>query len=303
MSRAVIFEQYGGPEVLHAVDRPVPQVIPGHAVVRVRAAGVQPFDAMFRSGAVRERMPARFPQTLGNEFAGEITAVGKGVADFEVGTAVLGWTMQQAYSEHLSVAADQIVRKPQSMPWAEAGVISASGQTASTALEVLHIRPGDTLVVHGAAGGVGSFAVQIAVARGAKVIGTARPANHAYLRSLGAIPVDYTDDLLANLHAAADNITAVVIAAGGEQAFLATSELGLERSRVATVAFHPLAQRLEIQQITTSRSLDRLKELIRLYEQGFLSIEIARTFSLGEAKQAHALIETGHVRGKIVILP
>ena len=136
-SRAVVFDTYGDAEVLHAIDVTVAEPGPGQVRVRVRAAGVQPFDALFRSGAAQQWLPARFPQRLGNEFAGEVDAVGPDVSMWSPGDAVLGWAMLASYAEHVIVGVDEIVAKPPAMPWIEAGVLSASGQTAATAIESL----------------------------------------------------------------------------------------------------------------------------------------------------------------------
>lgn len=195
MTMAIAFSSYGGPEVLTPIDAGDQQPATGQVRVRVRAAGVQPFDCLFRSGAAHQWMPASFPQRLGNEFAGVIDAVADDVATFSMGDEVLGWAMLASYAEHVVVGSEQIVAKPEGMAWADAGVLAASGQTAHTALQELGVGPGDTVLIHAAAGGVGTFAVQLARARGAKVVGTASEANHDYLRSLGAAPVAYGDGL------------------------------------------------------------------------------------------------------------
>src|SRR5919109_2080822 len=161
MGRAVVFNNYGGTEVLEVIERPDPSPGAGELLVRIEAAGVQPFDTMFRSGSIQQRAQVRFPQTLGNEFAGTVIGLGAKASEFAVGDGVLGWTAGNAYADVIAVPASQAVKKPARMPWAEAGVLSASGQTASTALEVLDVRAGETVIVHAAAGGVGSMAGQI----------------------------------------------------------------------------------------------------------------------------------------------
>jgi enoyl reductase len=166
---------------------------------------VQPFDCLFRSGAAHQWTPATFPQRLGNEFAGIIDALGEDVTEFASGDEVLGWAMLTSYAEHVMVGVEAIVAKPPEMPWTEAGVLSASGQTAAAALAQLGVGEGegDTVLIHAAAGGVGTFAAQIAKARSASVIGTASEHNHDYVRSLGAIPVAYGDGLTERVRAAA----------------------------------------------------------------------------------------------------
>ena len=162
----MVFEEYGPPEVLHVVEVPVPEPGADQVLVRVRAAGVQPVDGLFRSGVMANVVPATFPQRLGNEFAGVVEVAG---GPWRVGDEVLGWAERACYASHVVVAADHVVTKPRSLPWEQAGALSASGQTAATALSFLEVGAGDVLLVHAAAGGVGTMAVQLGVARGARV--------------------------------------------------------------------------------------------------------------------------------------
>ncbi len=302
MSTAIAFSAYGGPQVLEPVELAEEQPGPGQLRVRVKAAGVQPFDAMFRSGAAHQWMPARFPQRLGNEFAGVVDALGEGVTGFSIGDEVLGWALFASYAEHVTIDTAQIVPKPGGMPWAEAGVLAASGQTAHTAMTELGVGPDDTVLIHAAAGGVGTFAAQIAVASGATVIGTASAGNHGYLRTLGAIPVAYGDGLAERVRQLApDGVTAALDAAGTPEALHTSLELLQDRSRVGAVAFNQAADALGVRRISTDRSATRLTELTRLYGEGRLLIR-QRSYPLTEAAQAHREIETGHVKGKLVLI-
>jgi enoyl reductase len=302
MSKAVVFTRYGDPEVLHVVEVECPSPGPGQVRVRVRAAGVQPFDCLFRSGAAHQWMPASFPQRLGNEFAGVIDAIGDGVSDFSTGDEVLGWEALACYAEHVVVGQQQIVAKPATMPWSEAGVLSASGQTAATALSELQVGEGDKVLIHAAAGGVGSFAVQLATVRGASVIGTASERNHEYIRSLGAAPVAYGDGLADRVRALApQGVDAALDAAGTEEALSASIELVRDRDRIGTVAFRPAAARLGIRRLSTERSVAQLAELTHLYSADKLKLAIQWAYPLAEAAQAHRDVETRHVRGKIVL--
>lgn len=304
MSTAVVFETYGDPDVLHTIDAAPQTPGPGELQIAVEAAGVQPFDALFRSGAIRQFAPARFPQRLGNEFAGTVTAVGDGVHEFALGDEVLGWAVQTCYAEHIVTSSAQVVPKPATMPWTDAGVLPASGQTASTALDVLGCDPGDTILIHAAAGGVGSFAVQIAVARGATVIGTASGRNHDYLRSLGAIPVEYGAGLTDRVHRAAPKgIDAALVAVSDVDALTVSAKVVRDLSRIGVIAYSPHAARLGIQTISTDRSTARLAGLTDLYVAGTLRISIQETYPLEHAADAHRAIETGHVRGKIALTP
>ncbi len=298
---AIAFSRYGPPEVLEAVDIADGHPGAGQVRVRVRAAGVQPFDCAIRRGALAQWMPVNFPSRLGNEMAGVIDEVGDGVASWSVGDEVLGFEQMACYAETLIVGADHLVAKPPAMPWEEAGVLPASGQTAHSVLDQLGVGPGDTLLVHAAAGGVGSFAVQIARARGATVVGTARESNHEYLARLGAIPVSYGSGLEDRVQAVAPGgVTAVLDCVGGD-ALEVSVHLVADRSRVGTIADPAGAARLGLRSVGTERSAARLSELIRLYETRALAVSIWKSVPLHDAAEAHREVETGHVRGKVVL--
>lgn len=302
MTKAVVFPAFGGPDVLQVVDVATPAPGPGEVRVEVKAAGVQPFDAHYRAGVFSHFVPANFPQTLGNEFAGIIDQVGPGVTDFSVGGEVIGFVWANAYAEHVVVGVDQIVAKPRGMPWEEAGAISASGQTAHTALEELAVGTDDTVLIHAAAGGVGTFAVQLARELGATVIGTASEHNHDYLRALGAIPVVYGEGLVGRVRALApQGVDAALDAHGGDEAIQASVELVADRGRIATLTAHAAADAFGIKLVGTRRSAERLAGLIDLYEQGKMEVHIQETFPLHQVAAAHREVETGHVRGKLLL--
>jgi enoyl reductase len=264
---------------------------------------VQPFDALFRSGTAHQWVPARFPQRLGNEFAGVVDALGDGVTGWRTGAEILGWAMLSSYAEHVVVGVDDIVGKPATMSWRDAGVLSASGQTAATALAALGVGQGDTVLIHAAAGGVGTFAVQIAAARGATVVGTASPRNHDYLHALGAIPVAYGDGLAERVRSAAPTGVDVALDASGTVAALHTSlELVGDPARIGTVAFQPAADQLGVRRLSTDRSVAQLAALTALHTAGRLRVSIHHAYPLAEAAEAHRTVETGHVRGKVVLL-
>lgn len=304
MSRIVTFAEYGGPEVLEVSEVQPPDAGAGRARVRVRAAGVSPFDITFRRGGAASWKPAAFPQTLGSEIAGMVDQVGDDVTTWTVGDEVLGWVPFTGYADHAVVRADHLVAKPAAMPWAEAGVLTASGQTAATALADLAVTDGETLLVHAAAGGVGSYAVQLGVAYGATVVGTASERNHDYLRDLGAVPVAYGDGLADRVRAAAPGgVDAALDAAGTEEALRVSVELVADRERVGTLVDPDAAERLGVRALGTKRSAAKLAGLVALYEQGRLRVTVSRTYRLDQAAEAHRAMESGHVRGKVVLLP
>jgi NADPH:quinone reductase-like Zn-dependent oxidoreductase len=285
--RAAAFTEPGPPDVLRLLELPTPAAGPGEVRVRVKAAGVQPYDAALRAGWTPPYLSAdQWPRVPGNEFAG--------VTDD--GREVLGFSTLNAYAEYVVVPADQVTAKPAAMPWEVAGGFTAGAQTAHIALEELRVGPGDTLLVHGAAGAVGTVAVQLAGLAGATVIGTASGANQDYLRSLGAIPVVYGDGL-------ADRVrdfepTVVLDCAGAVDVSL---ELVRDRDRILTLVEHDRAATDGIRVTPPSRSGTRLAGLADLYAQGRLSVHVRRTYPLEHAADAHREIETGHGRGKLVL--
>ncbi|KYG25709.1 NADP-dependent oxidoreductase [Priestia endophytica] len=300
--KAAAISASGPPNVLKVMEFDNPHAGAGQVRVRIRAAGIQPFDLEVRSsGWAPPGLEVRYPQILGNEFAGIIDQVGDKVTDFSVGSEVLGWALLACYAEYVVVSVDQIVHKPQNMPWEEAGAITASGQTAHTALQELGVDKGDTILIHAAAGGVGTFAVQLAQAWGATVIGTASERNHDYLRSLGAFPVTYGDDLVDRVRSLAPNGVNVAFDAAGDHALHASLELVENKDRIGTIVAFDLAEELGVRPIRSQRSVDRLAELVELYSQGKLQIYIRKAFPLHQAADAHREIESGHGRGKVVL--
>lgn len=302
MAKIVVFDEFGGPEVLRLVEVPDPVPGTGQVLIRVRSAGVQPVDCATRRGEFAKYRPLPFPIRLGNEVAGVVERVGDGVTDFAAGDEVIAFLTLEGYADAVVVAADQVGRKPEKMSWAEAGVLTASGQTAYTALDELGVGPRDTLLIHAAAGGVGSFAVQLAVARGARVVGTASERNHEYLLSLGAVPVTYGPGLADRVRAAApQGVTCVLDAIGGD-ALDASVELLGGTERIVTIADWARSAELGIRRIGTQRSVAKLDELTRLWSAGQLRVEVAETVPLSRAADAHRLVETGHVRGKVALV-
>ncbi|MFI2242258.1 NADP-dependent oxidoreductase [Streptomyces chrestomyceticus] len=300
--KAAAINSFGGPEVVELLDVETPQAGPGQVRVRVKAAGIQPFDCAIRRGLTIPGQPTGFPRTIGNDFAGVVDQVGEGATGFSVGSEVIGWALLVSHAEYVVVPTDQLVTKPAAMPWEVAGVFSASGQTAHTAIEQLGVGAGDTVLVHAAAGGVGTVAVQVAKAYGATVIGTAAPRNHDYLRSIGALPVEYGEGLVERVRALApDGVTAALDGIGGA-ALDASVALVKDRGRIGTITDFDRSEELGILAISTQRSTTRLTALTDLWEQGKLHIEISRTVPLARAAEAHRAMESGHVRGKIALV-
>lgn len=300
--KAIAFHSPGPPEVLQLMDFPDPVAGPGEVRVKVKAAGVQPVDCAIRGyGFSPPGAKIQYPQIVGNEFAGVIDQIGPGVEQFQIGQEVIGWSLLSSYAQYVVAPAAQLAIKPERMPWEEAGVLSASGQTAHTALQELEVGKGDTVLIHAAAGGVGTFAVQLAKAWGAEVIGTASPRNHDFLRSLGAIPVTYGEGLEERVREAAPQGIDAALDAAGEEALRASVNLVADKKRIGTLVAFELSPKLGTVAIRSKRSAARLTELTRLYEQGLLQVFISEVFPLQDAHLAHKAVETGHVRGKVVL--
>ncbi|MFV2022780.1 NADP-dependent oxidoreductase [Micromonospora sp. LOL_023] len=304
MSTKIVFYEYGEPDVLRLVEFSEPEAAAGQVRVQIRAAGVNPVDCKIRRGAFSGLggEPDIFPQTLGNEFAGVVDQVGEDVVGVSVGDEVFGFANAEAYGKHLLVTPEQFTAKPAELSWETAGSLSAVGQTAWNALRELQVCAGDTLLVHAAAGGVGTVAVQLAVASGVHVIGTASQRNHDYLRSLGAYPVEYGDGLTDRVRELAPSGVDATLDAIGGAAIAASLELVSDRERIGTLVDQDAANRFGIKRLRGTRSSAILAELAAQCAAGNLKLPISKAFSLKDAADAHREVETGHVRGKVTLV-
>lgn len=301
MATVIVLDEYGGPDVLHPIEVPDPDPGPKQVRIRVRAAGVQPFDCRTRRGDFAAYNPLKFPARMGNEVSGIVDRMGSQVTNIAEGDEVIAFMMMEGYADTVVVPDDHVTEKPPSMPWDEAGVLSVSGQTAYTALDELAVGPDDTLLIHAAAGGVGSFAVQLARDRGATVIGTASLRNHDYLRSLGAIPVAHGAGLADRVRDVTPNgVDAVLDAIGGEALDVSVTLMG-NTQRIITIADWANAARLGVRRVGTERSAEKLAALAKAYAEGRLRVSIWKAFPLAQVADAHREVETGHVRGKVVL--
>nr|WP_049574626.1 NADP-dependent oxidoreductase [Nonomuraea sp. SBT364] len=300
--RAAAFDVHGGPEVLRVMELPAPQAGPGQVRVRVRTAGVQPFDAAVRAGWTPPNVTGELPRIPGNEFAGVVDQVGEGVTGVAVGADVLGFSLLNSCAEYVVVPAGDVTPKPAELPWEVAGGLTAGVQTAELAIDGLGVGDGDTLLVHAAAGSVGTAAVQIARRRGATVIGTAREENHPYLRDLGAVPVAYGDGLADRVRALAPGGVDAALDGAGGHALEVSLELVKDRARILTLVEHGKAAELGIKVTQGVRTAERLGRYAALYASGAFAFPVRRTYRLEEAAEAHREIETRHGRGKVVIV-
>ncbi|HEU0101170.1 MAG TPA: NADP-dependent oxidoreductase [Mycobacteriales bacterium] len=296
--KAVQFAAYGGPEVLEVVEVDEPQAGPGQLRISVRATGVNPFDAKLRSGALAQRMPVALPRTVGTDVAGIVDQVGAGAAG-EVGDAVVGFADDGAAAELALVTA--WIPLPAALSFPQAAALPVAVDAATRVLDLLALPAGSTLLVNGAAGGVGVFAVQLAVARGLTVIGTASPPNHAFVRSLGATAVAYGPHLRRDVQALTGTVHGAMDAAGAG-ALPDLVALTGSADRVVTIA-DPAAAALGVRFSGGAgpRGTAGLTAAAALAAQGRLIVPIAATYPLDGLPDAHREIETGHVRGKLVV--
>jgi NADPH:quinone reductase-like Zn-dependent oxidoreductase len=301
--RAVIFTEYGEPEVLHVADVEEPHPGPGQVRIAVRAEAVNPVDWKARSGAMREVMPVDFPAIDGREASGVVDEVGPDVTDAAVGDEVLGFAVGGAAAERAIL--DDFAPKPAALPWEEAAAMPVAVETSVRVFGILGgVREGQTLVIDGAAGGVGFAAVQLARARGARVIGTASERNHDFLRSLGAEPTTYGDGLVERVRALAPDGVDLGFDVAGQGGVADLVTLTGDPGRVVTIAdFGAAALGVRVAGGSDRRAVEALGEATRLYEAGRLQIHVARTFPFAQAAEAHRLSQDGHVRGKLVLLP
>jgi NADPH:quinone reductase-like Zn-dependent oxidoreductase len=299
MMKAVRFSRFGGPEVLEIVDLPDPHPGPGQVRIAVRAAGVNQSDWKKREGLMDEELP----QTLGYEAAGVVDELGEGVTDAAVGDRVFGFSPDGAAQAELAVLS-YYAPIPSSLDFAGAAALPSAVETATRALDQLGVGSGSALLVNGASGSVGSAAVQLAVARGARVIGTASPANHEYLRSLGAEPVAYGEGMADRVRALAPDGVDLALDVAGSGVLPELIELAGGPKHVITVADFGGAQEYGVRfsRGDTGRTLHALADIGALVESGRFSLPVAQTFPLAQVAQAHRVSEDGHARGKLVLL-
>jgi NADPH:quinone reductase-like Zn-dependent oxidoreductase len=303
--RAVQFDEYGDVDVLEVrvVDDPVAG--PGEVLVSVRAAGINPGEVGIRSGALHGRWPASFPSGEGSDFAGVVTGLGDGVEGFAPGDEVAGWSERRSSHAELVVApTEQITPKPASVSWEVAGSLYVASMAAYASVRAVAPQVGETIVVSAAAGGVGSFAVQLARRTGATVIGLAGEANHEWLRARDIVPVVYGDGQEERIReASGGHIDAFIDLFGGGYVDLALG-LGVPLERINTIADFEAVERLGVSAKGTAEgSLEALAEVLTLIADGAIDAPIARTFPLDQVRDAYRELEQRHTRGKIVLLP
>jgi NADPH:quinone reductase-like Zn-dependent oxidoreductase len=307
--KAIAFSQFGDPEVMSLQELPDPLLGPDQVLVEVKAAGVNPVDFKIRAGYLQGLLPHHLPLIPGWDVAGVVRAVGIGVQGWKPGDEVLAYARKDhvqfgTYAELVALPDRMIARKPSTVDFVTAGALPLAGLTALQALKAVGTGPGDVVLVHAAAGGVGHLQVQIARELGAaRVLGTASPRNHEFVRSLGAEPVAYGDalvDTVAELLGGDGRVDVVIDNVGG-LAFDQSLQLVRDRARMTSIVDGPRALENGVINTWARPNAEQMQWLVDLVAAGSLRVEVQQTFPLAEAVKAHKLLEGGHVRGKVVL--
>ncbi|MDV7136396.1 quinone oxidoreductase family protein [Williamsia muralis] len=315
MAKAVVASAYGGPEVLQVKDLDLGNPGPGEVLIDVKAAGVNPVDLKLYSGAFGTD-PSKLPLHLGMEVSGVIAAVGpdaEGISGpLSVGDEVIAFRVKGGYAEQVLTSASNVVTKPATTSFEQAAGLMLVGATAVHLLETVHPVAGETLLIHGGAGGVGLSAVQLAVQRGSTVIATASHRRHGVLTESGAVPLLYGSGLADRVRSLApEGVDAAIDTVGTDEAISVSLELVSDQSRIATIAGFGKTDGTGIRLLgngpgadpgTAIRDAARV-DLARLAGDGSLRVEIDRTYPLDHAADAHRYVQDGHAAGKVVLLP
>jgi NADPH:quinone reductase-like Zn-dependent oxidoreductase len=302
--KAVVYRSFGGPEVLEYTDVPDPKLAQNSVLVRVRAAALNPADHLLQAGLGESHTDAWFPVIPGWDVAGVVERVGAGVSEFAAGDEVIGYIHQDilhhgAYAELVSAPVETLVRKPRTASWPEAAGLPLAGLTAYLAIvQTLNVEPGETVLIHGAAGGVGVLAAQLALARASRVIGAASVGHHDFLRSIGVLPVAHGEGIANRVRALAPNGLDAVLDCVGKGVLHTTANLGSNRMRACSIADGG-------PKITTVFArLDGavLRRLVEMLDEGKLRVPIAATYPLAQAAAAQTALRQPHPPGKIVLV-
>lgn len=298
--RVVRVHRYGGPEQLKLEEQPRPVPQEGEVLLRVYAAGVNPIDWKIRQGLMQDFFPMTFPYTPGMDVAGVVEDIGPGITTLEIGQAVFGRSTKGAYAEYITTSEKGLVPMPTTVSFAEAATIPTGATTAWQALfDEGNLQVGQRVLMVGAAGGVGLFAVQLAKWKGAQVIGTASTANLEFVRSLGADQVvDYTTTALESV---VQEVDLVVDGVGGESLLTSLKIIRRGGTLISLAENPPQARGIRATMIAARTERAPLQTVARLIDEGHLKVTIGKIFPLSEVQQAHEFSQSGHGRGRIVL--
>ena len=304
--RAITYSRYGGSDVLELTDLPTPKVGPDSVLVRVRAASVNPVDWKVRQGYLDPLMDVTFPAVPGWDVAGVVERVGLDTPELAVGDEVYGyvrkdWVQGGTFAEYVSAPVRTLARKPGNLSFEEAAAVPLAGLTAWQSIRRAGVTAGQTVLVHAAAGGVGQFAVQIARALGARVVGTASARNHDHLRELGAEPVEYGEGLADRVRALVPGGVDVVLDYGSDDLVATSRAVLAPGGTVASIVDAKARDELGGHYVWVRPSSADLEELGALLEDGRVRVDVGQVFELADAAAAHDASATGHTRGKIVV--
>ena len=304
MPRAVQLDAYGGVDQLKIVDRAMPKIGAGDVLVRVVAAGTNPGEISIREGYLRDMFPMEFPFGQGSDFAGCVEAVGAGVSDVAIGDDVLGWSERRtAHADFVAVPATQLIARPPALDWYRAGSLFVAATTAVGAVRAVSLRPGDVVVISGAAGGVGSLAVQLAKREKARVLGITSDANKAFVEAVGAEHVPYGDGLAERLRAIApQGIDAFIDLFGSGYVDLAL-ELGVSNDRIDTIIDFEAAGKHHVKADGSAAAGDRatLAHVADLIAWGKIVMPIAAVYPFAAVRDAYLELAKRKTHGKIVL--
>jgi NADPH:quinone reductase-like Zn-dependent oxidoreductase len=301
--KAIVYRQYGGPEVLELVELPEPKVGQSSVLVQVKAAALNPADIGMQAGAADSIVDAWFPVIPGWDVAGVVQAVGPGVTEFRPGDEVVGFVYEGilrhgTYAERVAAAVSYFAPKPRAATWAQAAGLPLAGLTAYQAVvRHIHLSKGETLLIHGAGGSVGSLAAQIAVSLGARVIGSASRADDPYLVSLGVEPVHYDGDLVEKVRQLAPRGVDATLDCAGRGVLAKTAPLYGEKTRVFSIADAAPGATT----IFARPDQGDLVKLVELVDAGRLTVRIAATYPLERALEAQKALVQGRLSGKIIL--
>ncbi|WP_461451338.1 NADP-dependent oxidoreductase [Mucilaginibacter sp.] len=305
-NHAVQYDHFGHIDVLNIVSLPIPSPKAGEVLVKVKTAGINPGEASIREGKLQQQFPSTFPSGQGTDFAGIVETTGDGITDFKAGDEVIGFSNNRnSQAEYVVVKADQLVPRPPKVSWEQAGGLFVAGTTAYAAVRAVNLKAGDTVIISGAAGGVGSLAVQIAKKQGAKVIGIASEHNHEWLKKHGIVPVNYEGNIEQNLKTALNGAKAdAFIDTAGKGYVDIAVQMGIPADRINTIIDFEAVEKYKIKAegSAAASTAEVLSELAQMVNDGELEIPVAKTYPLKHVKEAYQELEKHHTHGKIVLI-